>query len=135
MGSPPGRSTLNRFYLFYVSVGVGRPYRGGVFQLWSDECFVGCGFEVLVMNFDIAFEKAQRLCNRSIEWLGSSVVECSHGKRETLGSSPGRATFFFRPCDIWWLSVGPCSGCEQQPDRDCLVGSGMVPSRFGDESN
>ena len=28
--------------------------------------------------------------------------------------------------------MGPCSGCEQQ--RDCLVGSGMVPSRFGDES-
>ena len=25
---------------------------------------------------------------------------------------------FFRPCDIWWLSVGPCSGCEQQPERD-----------------
>ena len=24
-----------------------------------------------------------------------AVVECSHGKRETLGSSPGRATFFF----------------------------------------
>ena len=42
------------------------------------------------------------LCNRSIVWLDSSVVECSHGKRETLGSSPGRATFFFRPCDIWW---------------------------------
>ena len=68
-------------------------------------------------------------CNRSIVWLGSSVVECSHGKREALGSSPGRATFFLRPCDIWWLSVGPCSGCEQQ--RDCLVGSGMVPSRSG----
>ena len=61
MGSPPGRSTLNRFYLFYVSVGVGRPDRGGVFQLWSDKCFAGCGFEVLVMNFDVAFEKAQRL--------------------------------------------------------------------------
>ena len=77
-------------------------------------------------------------CNRSIVWLGSSVVECSHGKRETLGSSPGRAAFFSRPFDIWWLSVGgvgPCSGCEQQPERDCLVGSGMVPSRFGDESN
>ena len=29
--------------------------------------------------------------------------------------------------------MGPCSGCEQQ--RDCLVGSGMVPSGFGDESN
>ena len=36
------------------------------------------------------------LCNRSIEWLGSSVVECSHGKRETLGSSPGRAGRFFQ---------------------------------------
>ena len=33
-------------------------------------------------------------------WLNSSVVDCSHGKRGTLGSSPGRATFFFRPCDI-----------------------------------
>ena len=39
-------------------------------------------------------------CNRSIVWLDSSVVECSHGKRETLGSSPGRPTFFFRPCDM-----------------------------------
>ena len=29
--------------------------------------------------------------------------------------------------------MGPCSGYEQQ--RDCLVGTGMVPSRFGDESN
>ena len=37
------------------------------------------------------------LRNWSIEWLGNSVVECSHGKRETLGSSPGRAAFFFRP--------------------------------------
>ena len=27
-------------------------------------------------------------------WLGSSVVECSHGQRNTLGSSPGRATLF-----------------------------------------
>ena len=25
-------------------------------------------------------------------WLGSSVVDCSHGKRKNLGSSPGRAT-------------------------------------------
>ena len=30
------------------------------------------------------------------------MVECSHGKRETLGSSPGRAAFFFRPCGVWW---------------------------------
>ena len=27
--------------------------------------------------------------------------------------------------------VGQCSGCEQQ--RDCLVGPGMVPRRFGEE--
>ena len=27
-------------------------------------------------------------------WLGSSVVECSHGQRKALGSSPGRATMF-----------------------------------------
>ena len=31
-----------------------------------------------------------------------------------MGSSPGLATFFFLPCDVWWLSVGPCSGCQQQ---------------------
>ena len=54
MGSPPGRSTLNRFYLFYVGVGVGRPYRGGVFQLWSDKCFVGCGFELFSYSVDRA---------------------------------------------------------------------------------
>ena len=30
-------------------------------------------------------------------------LECSHGKRETLGSSPGRATFFFLACDIWFF--------------------------------
>ena len=28
--------------------------------------------------------------------------------------------------------MGPCSGCEQQ--RECIVGSGMVPSRFGEEA-
>ena len=61
MGSPPGRSTLNRFYLFYVSVGMGRPDRGGVFQLWSYKCFLCCGSKVLVINFDVAFEKVQRL--------------------------------------------------------------------------
>ena len=39
---------------------------------------------------------------------------------------------FFLPFDILWLNVGPCWGCGQQ--RDCLVGSSMVPSRFGDNS-
>ena len=69
-----------------------------------------------------------RPCGSVAQWS-----ECSHGMREVLGSSPGRAMCIFLPCDIWWLSVGPCSGCEQQ--RDCLVGPGMVPSRFGDDSN
>ena len=27
-------------------------------------------------------------------WFGSSVVECLHGQRKALGSSPGRATIF-----------------------------------------
>ena len=71
---------------------------------------------------------AGRPCGSVAQWS-----EYSHGMREVLGSSSGRAMCFFLPCDIWWLSVGPCSGCEQQ--RDCLVGSGMVPSGFGDESN
>ena len=33
-------------------------------------------------------------CGSVAQWL-----ECSHGKRETLGSSSGRATFFFLACD------------------------------------
>ena len=69
-----------------------------------------------------------RPCGSVAQWSG-----CSLGMREVLGSSLGRAMCFFLPCDIWLLSVGPCSGCEQQ--RVFLVGSGMVPSRFGDESN
>ena len=63
----------------------------------------------------------------------TQLSQCSHGMREVLGSSPGRAMCCFLHYGIWWLSVGPSSGCEQQ--RDGLVGSGMVPSRFGDESN
>ena len=60
-------------------------------------------------------------------------VVMSQVDREVLGSSPGRAMCCFLPCDILWLNVGPCSGCEQQ--RDCLDGSGIVPSGFGEESN
>ena len=44
----------------YVSVSVWGPDRGGVFQLWSYKCFVCCGFKVLVMDFDVAFDKTQR---------------------------------------------------------------------------
>ena len=35
--------------------------------------------------WEIAAHSAYDMCNRLITWLGSSVVECSHGKRETLG--------------------------------------------------
>ena len=68
-----------------------------------------------------------RPCGSVAQWS-----EYSLGMREFLGSSPGRAMCFLFPCDSWWLSVGPCSCCEQQ--RDCLVGSGMAPNRFLDES-
>ena len=60
--------------------------------------------------------------------VAQSVVECSHGKRETLDSSPGQATFYFRSFDIWWLSVDPCSGCEQQKK-----GFGSLWFRHGSE--
>ena len=46
-----------------------------------------------------------RPCGSVAQWS-----ECSHGMREVLGSSSGRTMCFFLPCDIWWLSVGPCSG-------------------------
>ena len=38
-----------------------------------------------------------RPCGSVAQWS-----ECSHGMREVLGSSPGRAMCFFLPCDIWW---------------------------------
>ena len=61
----------------------------------------------------------------------AQLAECSHGKREALGSSPGRATIFYLPCEIWWLSVD-----SQLGQRKCMFRcSTVVPSRFGDESN
>ena len=45
-------------------------------------------------------------------------LECSHGKRETLGSSPGRATFFFLACDIETsilLDEWPAKAVEPHP--------------------
>ena len=73
---------------------------------------------------DLGTKLSRGGCNRSIVWLGSSVVECSHGKLKTLSSSPGRATFFFRSCGIGWLSVDQCSGCV------CFDGSGMFQGRI-----
>ena len=37
-----------------------------------------------------------RPCGSVAQWS-----ECSHGMREVLGSSSGRAVCFFLPCDIW----------------------------------
>ena len=39
-------------------------------------------------------------------WPGCSVVECLKCKREILGSSPGRETFFFRPLTIGGSVLG-----------------------------
>ena len=36
-----------------------------------------------------------RPCGSVVQWS-----ECSHGMREVLGTSPGRAMCFFLPCDI-----------------------------------
>ena len=55
------------------------------------------------------------------------MVECSHGKRETLGSSPGRATFFFRPCDIWWLVWGKQKLADIWDKYPYIVKSQPVP--------
>ena len=50
----------------------------------------------------------------------AQLATCSHGKQEALGSSPGRATIFFLPCDIWWPSVG--SRLRQRASKSaCLV--------------
>ena len=63
----------------------------------------------------------------------AQLAEYSHGKREALGSSPGRATIFSSPVtfsgSVWVrgraTSIKMCmSHC-----------SSVVPSRFGDESN
>ena len=36
----------------------------------------------------------KRVKHLSGMWLGSSVVECSHSKRATMGPNPSPATFF-----------------------------------------
>ena len=59
----------------------------------------------------------------------AQLSECSHSKREALGSSPGRATIFSSPCDIWWLSVGSRQG-QRASKCACLV----VPPLFRTDS-
>ena len=43
---------------------------------------------------------AGRPCGSVAQWS-----ECSHGLREVLGSSPGRAMCFFLPCDIMYECI------------------------------
>ena len=65
----------------------------------------------------------------------SDVVECRTVNPADQVRSPvgENVTWIFSPFLLHLVaSVGPCSGCEQQ--RDCLVGTGTVPSRFGGES-
>ena len=50
--------------------------------------------------------------------------------REVLGSNPGQAWYFPLPRDIWWLSVGPCSDCEQQSDSL----ASLLPAQFRADS-
>ena len=52
----------------------------------------------------------------------AQLAECSHGKREALDSSPGRATIPPPPPprDIWWLSVGSRLG-QRASKCACLV--------------
>ena len=57
---------------------------------------------------------------------------CMHRVTGSLFSRCKDDWQLFLPFDILWLSVDPCLGCGQQ--KNCLVGSSMVLSRFGDES-
>ena len=68
-------------------------------------------------------------CHRSTVWRCSSVFRVL--VRYAIESRSDHVLF----PPLWHLvaCVVPCSGSEQQ--RECLVGSGMVPSRFGDEYN
>ena len=49
-----------------------------------------------------------------LRWLYLRLQDAiwSHGKQEALDSRHGQASFFINPYEIWWLSVGPFSGCE-----------------------
>ena len=64
--------------------------------------------------------RGPEFCNRSMVWLGSSVVECSHGKPRS----------FSAPVTFGGQCGGLCSGLEQQPERDCLIRSEQIRGRI-----
>ena len=86
-------------------------------------CSLVCNYPALTMVVSVGVTGRPR--GSVAQWS-----ECLHGLRGVLGSSPGRAMCFFLPCDIWWLSVGPCSGCEQQMSRNVS----SVPAWFRADS-
>ena len=63
----------------------------------------------------------------------AQLAECSHGKREALGSSPGRATIFPPLLHL----VAQCGFAARATSiKKCMSRcSSVVPSRFGDKSN
>ena len=46
--------------------------------------------------------------------FGSAVVRVFARYARSHGFESRSGMCFFLPCDIWWLSGGVCSGCEQQ---------------------
>ena len=55
--------------------------------------------------------------------LVAQLAECSHGKRDTLGSSPGRATFFPPPVKFY-SDVVECSPLDRRVPGS-IVGQGI----------
>ena len=51
------------------------------------------GSSMVLSRFGDESHLAGGKCNRSIVWLGSSVVECSHGKRERVRVPVGPGSF------------------------------------------
>ena len=85
-------------------------------------------------SFGMTQRSQPQVNNQSVPtvWSNSSVVRVLIRSARGSGFESLSGHVLFPSCDIWWLSVGPCKGCEQQ--MNCLVGSGMIPSRFGDKS-
>ena len=73
---------------------------------------------------------ASRPCGSVAKWS-----ECSHGMREVLDSSPSRDVCFPPVTFGGSAWVGARVASSKGSLKDCLVGSGMVLSRFGGKSN
>ena len=74
------------------------------------------------------------LCHSPTVWPNSSGVRVIAHYARGSGFDSWSGCAFSSPVTFGSLvaQCGSCSGCEHQ--KDCLFGSGMVQSRFGDES-